>query len=108
MDTAISDEISHFVEEVEAADGAPIDLIELLPKVTANIVTMMLLGTRFDYSDRRLLDLQFGKFAGLNMKSRFVPLIKVSDYPLSCYEGTTPKLIKYHHTRNRAYHTMLN
>ena len=77
MESVISNEISHFIERIESANGAAIDLEKILPTFTTNIVAVMMFGERFDYCDKKLDNLQFGKIAGMNMQTRFFPFVKV-------------------------------
>ena len=77
MEAVISDEISYFIDRIESANSAAIDLEMILPTFTTNIVAVMMFGKRLDYGDKKLDNLQFGKIAGMNMQTRFFPFVKV-------------------------------
>ena len=77
METVIHNEILHFTRVVESKNGGPIDLEELLSKVTCNVISTVLFGSRFEYDDKELEGVQFSRFLGLNIRARTVPYLKV-------------------------------
>ena len=77
METVIHNEISHFTQVVEAKNGSSMDLEEILSKVTCNVISTVLFGSRFEYDDKELEGVQFSRFFGLTIRARTVPFVKV-------------------------------
>lgn len=77
IEPVIQEEITHFIKELEQNEGRPFDLENLLIQATSNIITKVIFGDRFDYSDEKLSHVQFTRFAGLQMLARWLPLLKV-------------------------------
>ena len=78
MDAAIHNELSHFIMALQCEEGKPLDLAELLPKATCNVITTVLFRQRFDYDDDENDSVQFANFLAMNLKARVVPFITVS------------------------------
>ena len=77
METVIHNEISHFNRVVESKNGGPIYLEVILSKVTCNVISTVLFGSRFEYDDKKLEGVQFSRFFGLTIRARTVPFVKV-------------------------------
>ena len=78
MDAAIHNELSHFIMALQCEEGKPLDLAELLPKATCNVITTVLFRQRFEYDDDEMDSVQFANFLAMNLKARVVPFITVS------------------------------
>ena len=78
MDKAIHNELSHFITALHLEEGKPLDLADLLPKATCNVITTVLFRQRFDYDDDEMDSVQFANFLAMNIKARVVPFITVS------------------------------
>ena len=77
MESIVCDEISHFLSELELRETQPFDVDKLLAQAISNTMTTVIFGTRFDYSDDRLEEMQFSEYAQLRIQATFLPIIKV-------------------------------
>ena len=80
IEPVIHEEITHFLAALEAKSGEAIDLEDLLIQATSNIITRVIFGDRFDYSDEKLSNVQFTRFAGLQQLTRWLPILKVWEF----------------------------
>lgn len=78
IEPVITEELQYFLSAMQHTDGEPFDPENLLTQGVSNVITHVVFGDRFEYSDEKLANLQFKDFVGAAMKNQIVPILKVS------------------------------
>ncbi|CAH1778967.1 unnamed protein product, partial [Owenia fusiformis] len=85
MEAVIQSELDYFVTEISRHNGDPFDPTDLVSNVTANIISYLVFGHRFEYDDAEFQEMiqmvcqlfQYGRKVFLG---NMVPLIKLFPY----------------------------
>ena len=78
IEPVITDELGYFVAALHNTNGSPFDPLDLLTQGVSNIITRVVFGDRFDYSDEKLSNLQFQNYIAILIKTRSLQLLRVS------------------------------
>ena len=78
IEPVITDELGYFLAAIQNTDGGPFDPQDLITQGVSNIITRVVFGDRFEYSDEKLSNLQFQNYIGILVKTRSLPLLRVS------------------------------
>ena len=62
---------------MQKTDGERFDPVDLLTQGISNVITHVVFGVRFDYSDEKLGNVQFKDFVNAGIKTRSLPFLKV-------------------------------
>jgi len=76
IEPVITEELQYFLSAMQHTDGEPFDPENLLTQGVSNVITHVVFGDRFEYSDEKLANLQFKDFVGAAMKNQIVPILK--------------------------------
>jgi len=77
MESIIQDEMKFFFQAIEKLKGQPVDIRDQLTQTISNILTYVVFGSRFDYSDEQLENLQITDFRDIFEKTKYVPFVRV-------------------------------
>lgn len=78
IEPVITEELHYFLAELSDTNGQHFDPKNILMQGISNVITNVIFGSRFDYSDEKLANLQFQNFVAAGFKVRSMPLIMVS------------------------------
>ena len=67
-----------FMEVLKNTNEKPFDIKEQLTMSVNNIITSIVFGTRFNYSDEHLANLQITEFRDIFEKTKYMPILRVS------------------------------
>ena len=78
IEVIIQDELKHFLHVLEQTKGKAVDIKHQLTQTVSNVITSLIFGNRFDYSEDQLANLQITEFRDVFEKTKFIPFIRVS------------------------------
>ena len=63
---------------MQNTEGEPFDPQDLVSQAISNVITHVVFGDRFDYSDEKIANLQFQNYFAAHFKTHPFPILRVS------------------------------
>lgn len=96
IEPMILQEASHLHRALHDTRCEPFDIHDLLTQATCNVITTVTIGSRYDYSDERLENIQLTEYVGLTLLTQAIPVLKV--------RSSTTSILLSNDTHNIAKH----
>lgn len=80
IEPVITEELQCFLSAMRETDGEPFDPRDLITQGISNVITCVVFGDRFEYSDAKLANLQFQNFFAAFLKTQALPALRVSNH----------------------------